>query len=277
MYPKVFVINLKRSLDRKKHMQALLDPLPLEYEFVEAVDASDLTDEYIREVYDDAACQKSISRSLGRSEVACALSHLKAWRLIKERDLEYALILEDDVVIEDSEAFLEILNLRKNYPEGWDTILMGSGMFPRSYPALPSWFHTKKLYKKYKIARLVGVGIGAFAYLVTRTAIHQLLQQAQPLYLPIDVYTGNSNFINFFAISPRVVSEDAVLGSLSTLDEDRLVITDASGNYKASALKIVLEYMKVWVSIKVLYYQYRRAVGSFRLLSVYYTKTLKRK
>ena len=42
---------------------------------------------------------------------ACAISHLKVWEFIKNKNIEYALILEDDNEIYDTEKFLYNFNL----------------------------------------------------------------------------------------------------------------------------------------------------------------------
>ena len=42
---KIFVVNLKQAVDRKKHMEKQLGAMNLSYEFIEAVDGRALDDE----------------------------------------------------------------------------------------------------------------------------------------------------------------------------------------------------------------------------------------
>ena len=41
-YPPIYIINLKRSPERKLHMQRELDAFDLRYQFIEAIDKYDL-------------------------------------------------------------------------------------------------------------------------------------------------------------------------------------------------------------------------------------------
>ena len=219
IYPKVFVINLKRSLDRKKHMQALLDPLPLEYEFVEAVDASDLTDEYIREIYDDVACRRNIRRSLSKPEIACALSHIKVWEIIKESGLEEAFIMEDDIYIKDEEAFREVLKARNRYPKKWELILFGHGNSRVRREGAPLVSFTRRdIWGSYGMFKFRRVAWGTLGYLIRSKGAQKLLKVIKPLKSTIDDgYTGTPKFVRLYGISPVLIEEEVSFGASSTI------------------------------------------------------------
>lgn len=95
---RAYVINLRRSPERRVNMTAQLTAHGIDYEIVEAVDGRelDLTDPQII---------SSIAPSFRAAEwflpthVACAMSHLSAYRKVLDTDLPWALILEDDVTI----------------------------------------------------------------------------------------------------------------------------------------------------------------------------------
>ncbi|MDL2336840.1 MAG: glycosyltransferase family 25 protein [Pseudomonadota bacterium] len=85
----IFVINLDRSADRRRMMQARLATAGLVAQFFPAVDGRVLR----RDSMDDL--EKASGLSDG--EVGCYLSHLSVWRAISESRVARALVLEDDV------------------------------------------------------------------------------------------------------------------------------------------------------------------------------------
>jgi glycosyl transferase family 25 len=93
-----YVINLRRSPERRVNMTAQLTAHGIDYEIVEAVDGRelDLTDPQVI---------SSVAPSFRAAEwflptiAACAMSHLSACRKVLDANLPWALILEDDVTI----------------------------------------------------------------------------------------------------------------------------------------------------------------------------------
>ena len=127
-YP-IYVINLKRTPERKLHIQRQLDALNLSYSFVDAVDKYDLS---------SPAYRAEIAGLLGIDEViinrrgtllprichhfACSLSHVKVYNLMIERNERAACILEDDAVL--SPDFPAILRAAQKAP--WDILMLSS-------------------------------------------------------------------------------------------------------------------------------------------------------
>lgn len=105
---KVFIINLERSLDRKKHMQKQIQKLfeknlslknKLEFIFFKAIDAKNK--EHL-EFKDHFSWWGSwiLGRELSDGEKACFASHYKLWQECVKLD-EPIIILEDDVEFSD--------------------------------------------------------------------------------------------------------------------------------------------------------------------------------
>jgi glycosyl transferase family 25 len=86
------VINLKRSEDRMSFMSQQLESLNISFERIEAVDANELNP-YIYEKH-----AHDWNRVLRYSEVACFLSHKKAWEYVIEKGEQF-MIFEDDVIL----------------------------------------------------------------------------------------------------------------------------------------------------------------------------------
>lgn len=83
---RAFVINLRRSVERRRHME--MQVAGLDHEFVEAVDGRelDLSDPVYR-------------RGMWPGEAGAGESHLKVYRRVLEDGLSHALVLEDDVIL----------------------------------------------------------------------------------------------------------------------------------------------------------------------------------
>src|SRR4028118_895868 len=95
---KVLVISLARSADRRIEIEKQLRTVGLDFEIVEAVEGSALSPEEMESACDmEAIRARPIHLSPGAS--GCALSHLKAYRMVLDQDLPHALICEDDVLV----------------------------------------------------------------------------------------------------------------------------------------------------------------------------------
>lgn len=106
---KIFVINLKRDVEKLKNMKSLLENL--NYEIIEAVDGKKLNnDEFIINKDFFTPYDKSI---LKLGEVGCSLSHINIWKKIVNENLDRVIILEDD--LESIPDFNIINNIKSTY------------------------------------------------------------------------------------------------------------------------------------------------------------------
>jgi GR25 family glycosyltransferase involved in LPS biosynthesis len=105
-----FIIHLKRATKRGEHIRQLIERLPVKAEIIDAVDALDLSDEDMGAVYKRSLHSPYYPFELRVSEVACFLSHRKAWQTIVDRNLGAGLVIEDDVDVDDA-AFAAQLKL----------------------------------------------------------------------------------------------------------------------------------------------------------------------
>lgn len=94
---KVLVINLRRSTERRAHMARQLRRLAVDFEFVEAVDGAAMTPESLAQATGGRAAEAGGYR---RSVVACAWSHVLAYRKIAAGEDRFGLVLEDDIVVD---------------------------------------------------------------------------------------------------------------------------------------------------------------------------------
>ncbi|UXN59492.1 glycosyltransferase family 25 protein [Phyllobacterium zundukense] len=95
-----FIIHLKRATKRGEHVRGLIERLPVKAEIVDAVDALEMGEGDIAAVYARSLNSPYYPFELRKSEVACFLSHRKAWAAIIDRKLDAGLIIEDDVEVD---------------------------------------------------------------------------------------------------------------------------------------------------------------------------------
>lgn len=95
-----FVISMRNNASRRSQVERIVAACPIPCTVLDAVDGRSLSGESR-----DARCGRALHRprypfALRAAEIGCFLSHRKAWREILDRDLDGALILEDDVELD---------------------------------------------------------------------------------------------------------------------------------------------------------------------------------
>ncbi|WP_082766298.1 glycosyltransferase family 25 protein [Paramesorhizobium deserti] len=108
MKAKAFVIHLARAEARKPQVEKLLEELSLPAEIIDAVDAATLSEGDVDAVYRGKLHRPAYPFRLRQTEIACFLSHRRAWQAIVDQDLDAGLVVEDDVQ-PDAQWFTPVL------------------------------------------------------------------------------------------------------------------------------------------------------------------------
>jgi hypothetical protein len=95
-----FLINLDRAEDRLASMVDQLDALEMPFERISAVDGKAL--QLVAQTYDEAGYRRRHGRLTNPGEVGCYLSHVECARRLLDSSHEFALVLEDDLVLPDN-------------------------------------------------------------------------------------------------------------------------------------------------------------------------------
>ncbi len=157
---RALVINLARSRERMDFQTDQLAGLGIDFERVEAIDAVALdADTYQTKAYD-------WERPLRDTEVACCLSHTKAWQIVVNSNRPH-LVLEDDAVLcGKTSKILQALESYQNY----DCVNLET----RGRPKTVSKKKTP-LIEEFKISKLVQDKSGAAAYVLWPDGAKKLL------------------------------------------------------------------------------------------------------
>jgi glycosyl transferase family 25 len=115
---RAYVINLARSIERRRHIEEQLAAAGLQARFIEAVDGRELTEEQMQR-YVDPHIRAAYPEWLGRpTMIGCGLSHRRAWQQIVDDGQPAGLVLEDDAVFDPGlGAFLGDLLVRVRLSE----------------------------------------------------------------------------------------------------------------------------------------------------------------
>lgn len=208
---KIYVINMKRSVYRKKAIEEMLQRLGLEYEITEAVDGRLLSEEEFLQ-------HTSQPDEFTRSQTGCALSHINVYRKIIEQGEEYGLVLEDDVKIteQDFKQFLQTLKPKLNpnnitiltyfwCREGYLDLSKQDG----------GTVKTSNTYHVCTPSEIHGIGRAA-AYIVSKATCQKLINVNYPLYAQADswvVFQSKGAFNTIDCVYPMPITENEQFGS----------------------------------------------------------------
>lgn len=120
---KTFVINMKKNPDRLLFMTNQMRELSITFDIQEGIDGQDIHFERMYGHYfNDDLSRKDMGQKLRLGEKGCALSHMKVLEKAIEEDLDYVLILEDDVELhQDFKKTIErVLKDRHHNKSKWD-------------------------------------------------------------------------------------------------------------------------------------------------------------
>jgi glycosyl transferase family 25 len=188
---KVFVINLERSVDRKKHITNELNRFGVEFEIFNAVDGN-VNLKYREKYYSEIIRLLCYANSLSNSQIGCFASHFELWEKCVAIN-ENIIILEDDI------------DLMLNFKEGMEKIHQNIskleyirlwGIFDRKSTLINSDI---KLYNK-------GPS-GMQGYAITPLAASRLIQHAKIWNQPVDDYIDKYwiHGVLPFCITPHMV------------------------------------------------------------------------
>lgn len=105
----IYVVSLKRDVDKRKVISQVLEDFGLEYSFIDAVYGKELSED-ILEGYKANSRGKIIDRgfALTPGEIGCTLSHLMIYKDMLVKNRNWACVLEDDAILDERfETFIK--------------------------------------------------------------------------------------------------------------------------------------------------------------------------
>lgn len=119
----LYYINLDRDTARRDDMEQQAREQGVVLHRIPGVFGADLKPDDLRS-YDDKRRKRLSTASLGKGELGCLLSHVKAINAFLESDAKYAVIFEDDAVI--LPGFTDNLRYLIEHTSGWGYVKLYS-------------------------------------------------------------------------------------------------------------------------------------------------------
>lgn len=195
-----FVINLDRDTARLERIEALLAARAVPFTRVQAVDGRSLSQADIEKI---SVYPTAVSVRLQPGEIACYLSHIRAWRMLLESDEERAAIFEDDIDISADAA--EILaGLSDWMPDDVDIVKLETSLKPVEVaPDVETTICDRN------IRRLAGCHIGTAGYIISRRGAARMLAESERLKMAVDTMLfdprgGVAQTLSLFQLSPAL-------------------------------------------------------------------------
>lgn len=272
---KIYVVNMDSRTDRWAHVSKQLDNLGLKYERLSATVGKELSIEQ-QKLFNKRKFLLEQKKPVVLGEIGCAYSHRRIWQNIIDNDIDYALVLEDDVNLDVK--LLDFLANEKNYNE-FDMLNISSNepyklqgieevKLDENREALrPGFFESKNKWKemewrrKWRVYRIKEVMDSMYlcecdpapaltsGYIISKKGAKNLLATSEEMFYPVD-YTWR---LSSGMLVEGFLSQPLVVQALNETD-----IHGRSNNFQLSFIdRIVRFFVK---SRKI-----RRKIDLFRL------------
>jgi GR25 family glycosyltransferase involved in LPS biosynthesis len=171
------IIHLERAEPRLPQVEVTRKAVPLESRVVRAVDGQQMSEAHA-EAYCRKLMQPTYPFTMRPSEIAAFHSHRACWQKILDDDLDAALILEDDLHLQE-DVFPKALNLALSNVQPGDFIRFPIKLREEKTEEIDT---TGEL----GLHRYDRIALGMVAQLVTRDAARALLSASEQFDRPVD-------------------------------------------------------------------------------------------
>lgn len=208
----IFVINLPEDLVRRAVIEKQLNELGLTYELFPAIRGKLLSPAEKAQHYDETWYIRHVGRPALPGELGCALSHIAIYRLILERNIPHALILEDDAWLNPNLPQL-LQAIEQKYQPGQKNIF------------LLTWFSAisqkkfETLWSSYHLADIKSASC-THGYVVSNAAADTLIKTLYPVQHVADCWgwLRRHGIVHIRAVFPTCITANLALVSETTAE-----------------------------------------------------------
>lgn len=227
--PPMFVLNLDRSKERWEQASSVMTDAGLDVQRFAAVDGRQLS---IEELHKEST--KIATFLQPRGVIGCYLSHKKFWNMVVDKDLDAAIVFEDDVELVDGfkeklEANLAKLREEKPEDQDFDVILLGAigRVHPQAKDAIGSLFFSHyiggkrplKLINDYRYQPRRPAG--THAYMVSRKGAEKLLKLCSKATYHVDLDAWRHPELDITMFMPMLAYQTFEQTSLTDVNRKR--------------------------------------------------------
>ncbi len=213
-----YIIHLKRSVARAENVAELKSRCPVPTYVHDATDGSALDQADISKCYREAIHVPKYPFSLRSSEIGLFVSHRSCWERLVSDDVDAALILEDDVRLEEN--FDELLSFVTKHILDLGYVKFRVGPVRGKARIVKSDVGTGGK----EIVEPLVVPFGTYAQLVSRIAAEKLLESTVRFDRPIDTFLQLRHVSGqrVYSVNPSgVVENSSEIGGSTIHGKDR--------------------------------------------------------
>lgn len=227
------MINLKKDELKKEKIKQELAKYALDYEIVEAINGSELSDIELESLVKDYK-----NCHLTKGEIGCALSHQMIYKKMIKDDIHHCLILEDDVEIKP-----QICSLISDM----DEFLVNKKRF------ICLAYKTKKIFNFVRYKTKSGFRISesyqasrAHGYFITKDAAKTILKINFPIILEADMFGVFFRFglLRTYCINEDIINTNDMSTQNSNIENERAKVSLLRRKYrKKLAVKSFISWL----------------------------------
>lgn len=196
----IYVINLDRSPQRLQEITDQLSKFGLSFHRIAAVDGKLATPEQWA-LLDEKAYQLRHGKTSLPGELGCYLSHIDAIRDFLKSEHQFAVILEDDAILNN--GFTSVLDYLSEHYDDWDMVKL-SGV----HSGTP--ISVQQINDNYRLSVMFSKCTCSSAYMINRNAAKAYVNGLLPMTLPYDheFDKGWTYDIKIRAVTPFLVTHN---------------------------------------------------------------------
>ena len=205
---KLYVINLPDSAKRREALSDQLSRTSLDWEIFPAFDGRKMGADERSAIYDGKLARNNVGREMSNGEIGCAMSHRLVYRKMIDKNVPDAVVLEDDVVLDErfADAILSlscfrlrntVVKLEKDF-EGLRCSLWGGVSLEGG------WKIKKPVERKYFLAA---------GYYLDNAAARSLLGYSEKIVNVSDHWDFYRRFVDVRVLVPGIVRQDRAVSS----------------------------------------------------------------
>jgi len=173
---KIFVISLKKSVERRETVYRVLNSQSINFEFIDAIDGR-VKPFPLQERFNEKKFIDHRGRPAEPGELGCYASHMLAWEKVSEIN-EACVVLEDDFILSDE--FISGIKICERWIQDYS--------FIRLEPWKTKLFYSVDSYEKYSLKRFLKIPQCATGYMISPSCAKAFLSTCKEIYLPVDVF-----------------------------------------------------------------------------------------
>ncbi|MDE0309044.1 MAG: glycosyltransferase family 25 protein [Acidiferrobacterales bacterium] len=199
---KCVVINLERAHDRRERIAHQFNTLGIEFEFFIGIDGHQLPDEEYFHFGDQHSGLINWKHPNVPGMLGAWTSHTQVWRNALSVGLDMVAVFEDDVTLAPKVGqVLTAVEVAVENGLMFDIVFMDNRRPYRSFVSIADIDH------EFSIGLIRHGNIGASGYIITRTAMQQLLKKFPRMPVAVDqlMHAGWKSGLQTFTLSPQIV------------------------------------------------------------------------